>query len=653
MKKRTFTRYTLYLTAAGVLINFFGAKLALWFKLPLFLDSIGTIAAAALGGALPGICVGFLSNVVNSAADPITLYYGVISVLIAILATLLSQHGVFRSFRQSLLSALGFALIGGGIGSVLTWLLYGFNFGSGISAPLANLIYTEFGMAPFWAQLSADMLLDLGDKLLSVVIVFFLMCALPQSLMSCFRFGEVYERENGQYKPLPSPEYLISAKAYRTSSLRDKVISLILLTSVVLSALSVTISYIIYRDAANDRYVEICRSAVNLMKLEIDADRVLGYLASGVENDEYKEAEARLIRIKNSMPEIEYMYVYRIESDGVYVVFDLDTAELEGDPLGTRLDFDPSFVEFVPQMLSGEEIDPIISNDSFGWLLSVYEPLYNSKGICVAYAAADVSMRNVVSDRYMFVIKIVSLLFGASIMIIAFAIWFAERKLVEPINAMADTAGSLVYTTPEDRAENIRRLDSLSLNTGDEIENLFVALRKNVASMSEYLDIIDDKVRIISQMQHSIIASFANMVESRDENTGGHIKRTAAYVQTLAEELLRNNAYPEVLDAEYVENCVRSAPLHDIGKIKIPDQILSKPGKLTAQEFDIIKTHTTSGREILLAALSGIEGETYLNFAINMAMYHHERWDGRGYPERHCRRSHSAVCAHHVGGGCV
>ncbi len=82
-----------------------------------------------------------------------------------------------------------------------------------------------------------------------------------------------------------------------------------------------------------------------------------------------------------------------------------------------------------------------------------------------------------------------------------------------------------------------------------------------------------------------------------------------------------------------MSDVVRSAPLHDVGKIKIPDRILNKPGKFTDEEYEIMKTHTTAGKQIMDSVISTVEGENYLMEARNMAAYHHERWDGKGYPE--------------------
>ena len=186
-----FTKETLLLIFIGLLINFIGVRLALLFKLPIFLDAIGTILAGALGGLLPGIIVGFFSNAINSISDPITLYYGIISVLIGSLAAICSKRGVFRSFWKSMLSVLLFALIGGVIGSLLTWMLYGLDFGEGISQQFALLFYGT-GVPKFPAQLCADVLIDLADKLITVLIVFFGLKLIPSKWMVKLPLGYCY-----------------------------------------------------------------------------------------------------------------------------------------------------------------------------------------------------------------------------------------------------------------------------------------------------------------------------------------------------------------------------------------------------------------------------------------------------------------------------
>ena len=128
-----------------------------------------------------------------------------------------------------------------------------------------------------------------------------------------------------------------------------------------------------------------------------------------------------------------------------------------------------------------------------------------------------------------------------------------------------------------------------------------------------------------------MVMGFATLVENKDGSTGGHIKRTTMYVKLLAEELIRRGGYEEVLTQEYVKNLCMAAPMHDIGKISIPDVVLQKPGKLTDEEFEIIKTHATSGGRIIQETFGHLGDEAYTKMAYQVTRYHHEKLNGKGY----------------------
>ena len=136
----------------------------------------------------------------------------------------------------------------------------------------------------------------------------------------------------------------------------------------------------------------------------------------------------------------------------------------------------------------------------------------------------------------------------------------------------------------------------------------------------------------VSSMQSGMITFMAEVVENRDDNTGGHIRRTARYVDCIAKKLKRQGIYSSILTDRYMSDMVVAAPLHDIGKIHIPDAVLNKPGKLTEEEFEVMKTHTTAGEELLNHAKEELGESGYLNTAAEMAAYHHEWWNGKGYP---------------------
>lgn len=134
----------------------------------------------------------------------------------------------------------------------------------------------------------------------------------------------------------------------------------------------------------------------------------------------------------------------------------------------------------------------------------------------------------------------------------------------------------------------------------------------------------------IHTIQEQMIVGMANMVESRDSSTGGHIKRTSQVVSILAEELLKDSSFNR--DEKFYAAVVTAAPMHDLGKIAIDDQILRKPGKFTEDEFAVMKTHAEKGAVIVENLLAQIEEPYLVKIAKNVANYHHERYDGRGYP---------------------
>ena len=188
LSRRNSRVFTVLLCAVGLLINFLGVKFALALKLPVFLDVIGSALTAALGGYIPAIIVGFLTNLINGIGDYTTTYYGSLSVLIAVSAAYFASKGYFSKLSHLPLIILVFSLIGGGLGSVLTWSLYGFDFGTGISAPLSHRIFESGALNQFWSQFCADMLIDLLDKTITVLIVALVLRFLPESFKSRFRF---------------------------------------------------------------------------------------------------------------------------------------------------------------------------------------------------------------------------------------------------------------------------------------------------------------------------------------------------------------------------------------------------------------------------------------------------------------------------------
>jgi energy-coupling factor transport system substrate-specific component len=194
-QKNKIDKLSLFLIPIGIAVNFIGGQIALLLKLPLYLDAIGTIVVGALCGFVPGIIVGLVSNVLNSISDPITLFYAVLNVLFGIAAAYLSKRGVFKSFWKTLVSALLFAFIGGGLGSLMTWVLYGFDFGTGVSSVFAIPLHEALGLPKFLSQFIAEFGIDIFDKVLTVIAAFAVLKSIPTRFLAKLPLGRIYIKD--------------------------------------------------------------------------------------------------------------------------------------------------------------------------------------------------------------------------------------------------------------------------------------------------------------------------------------------------------------------------------------------------------------------------------------------------------------------------
>lgn len=140
------------------------------------------------------------------------------------------------------------------------------------------------------------------------------------------------------------------------------------------------------------------------------------------------------------------------------------------------------------------------------------------------------------------------------------------------------------------------------------------------------------KTKEVVLMQRDIVGSFAAIIEARDGITGLHIKNTGNLVKVLVNIMAKDDRYSSIITPDYAQMVADAAHLHDIGKVAIPDSILQKKGKLTDEEFAVMKSHPQEGAKILDNTIKGFESDAYYQIAHDMALYHHERFDGKGYP---------------------
>ena len=522
------------------------------------------------------------------------------------------------------------------MGSVFTYALYGFNFGEGISAPFAIAFHDVMHWNRFVSQLLADFVLDVFDKSAIVVLATLLFHYIPQ-------------KHKDELKKIYNDPSSNAMNRMVRHSLLSKVVMIVMVAEILLGGLASTIGFLLYRTNSVNNFISIGKGVTEAASVAIDAEKVDDYVARGYEVEGYQKTRDMLERIRGSFPQTKYVYVYKIKNDGCHVVFDLDTDGEPGGSPGEVIDFDPTFKPYLPTLLEGGEIDPIISDDQYGWLLTVYRPLRNAAGKTVAYVAADISMESIIRDEATFFIKLLSLFFGLSIIIMGIVIEVMKRGVVIPVNKMSlaaykysldiGLASGIDFETEAVDLDGIQnsanRIGRIGISTNDEIGMLYDSFNGMAQSSFEFIKQVQEQNDRIRRMQEVIIMEFAEMVEARDKSTGDHIKKTAEYVEAIAKELQAEGKFKGVLTDAYIHKLKRAAPLHDIGKIAVSDLILNKNGKLTDEEFAIMKSHTTEGGKILKKIVADA-GDTfdanYLNESIEMASFHHEKWDGSGYP---------------------
>ena len=610
--------------AACVLLNLIGIKINGVLGTPMYFDNVGTVMSALIGGYIPCITVGFLTNIIMGISDSFNAYFCIISVFIATAAVLFAERKLLTRFPHFLGAVLVFAFLGGVGGGLLTWLIFGFDFGEGFAADLAESINNTLPIGAFFSNILSNFLIDVADKLIVTVTAILLYKLVPKRLVEylnsqSWSWFRLFENNRN--------------KTRRRVSIKLKITLLVVLFNLVIAASTISINVFQYHNFAIKSYSDEGREAANLIAETIDETKINDYITKGRSAEGYNEIEKTLYAISGSTDEIKYIYIYKVEEDGTHVIFDLDTDEIEGDEPGTVIPYDDTIKKYRSEFLSGKNVPDDITTDRGGWLLSVYKPITDATGKTLCYIGVDMSMHLLNSEEFSFLAKTISLFLGFLIVIRTYAVWLADVWVIKPIKAITHVTYDFAYDTPEARRENVKKLEELKIQTGDEVEDLYLAYKQTTYDTVRYINEFQKKSNQLSKMQNGIILVLADLVESRDKCTGDHVRKTAAYAEVILRQMKKEGVYSDMLTDDFINEVVSSAPLHDVGKIKVPDAILNKPGRLTDEEFKRMQAHTTAGGEVIDKAIALVDDETgYLNEAKNLATYHHEKWNGKGYP---------------------
>lgn len=364
------------------------------------------------------------------------------------------------------------------------------------------------------------------DKSITVALVVITIRLLPDEFL--IKKGYAEQRCIGKVKTRAMP-------------IRGKILIMLSAVCILIAAAITSISYMQYRDEMIQNHLKIGRGAVGLIKEKLAPERITEYIENTYEAEGYTAIEDYLYDLRDNLPDAEYIYVYRMMHTGIYVVFDLDTDEVDADEPVSFIEYEPVLKKLKNKFLAGEKVDPTISRDKYGFLLSIYEPLYDEKGYVSCYVGVDFSM-DVLNDYITrFIIRIVTMFIGFVMLIFALFIRLMEINIVIPVNEMSYCAGNFSYKSEEERRSNIDKIKSLNIRTGDEIENLYVAFCKTVEDGMYFVDnlrLAQDQVITMTEKVTQI-----SMTAYTDSLTG--VKNKASYQkmrEKLEEEIERGEA---------------------------------------------------------------------------------------------------------------
>ncbi len=379
----------------------------------------------------------------------------------------------------------------------------------------------------------------------------------------------------------------------------------IIFIAIIVAVLLLT-SFFIYERAIGQQKEELRTKILSMAKLAsmlIDVDKHSQIKAESESQNTtfYKEIQAVLNKIKRIDPVIDSVYtMVKSETKNIWI-FVVDSGDKRGVTAYCGERYDVSSLPEMQLAFDRPSVDKELSRDKWGVFLSGYAPLYNKDGLAVAIIGIDVRAESIRNMQLLLARRF----FGVLILGIIFSLllgWFVSKKITEPL-------GKLTLFARKVGEGSFR--EKVVVKTGDELEELADAFNKMVAELEE------TQVKL-QRYYLDTIKSLARALEAKDPYTRGHSERVMRYAVNIARRLQLSEKDVDLL----VELCI----MHDVGKIGVPEKILTKPGPLTEEEWQIVKMHPKIGEDIL-------KHVEFLEPGLTIIRHHHERPDGKGYPD--------------------
>ena len=606
----------------GILLNAFPVILEYETGIHMPLLFTGTILVTILSGALPGMLsatgsvlleylyVGFLYGFTFVNLD-VPVYRVLYGVLIAILIYLFIGREMYRKPWSILLVIL--------ILSVMIWLM-----DKTITAVISGYYITgdENRLADVWRTLKKRFSPEsFSSRMESLwVVLLRISVSVAVSLTIFHLLPGKLKRELRDISWMQEPLSVAKVRQIRKKSasyrfsLRSK-ITLLLITAIILS--TVIISVIGLRNTEElfeENYCAVTKQAGMYTETLVSPELAEEFLRKGPEAESYGQTKEMLKRYVTYTAHLSRLTLLHIADGRCTVVLDVN------DDAETELSFGESFVDDTDKKELADYPPELLDN----W--SVYEyrdgkysvyaliwPILDEGGDPVLIVFPEVRVSSISENAVLFVIRVVIEFSGFFILLIAFGFWLSRYYMVYPITSMSFRADHISENLNDlvSLNQNIQELDQLGIFTADETETLY-------RSICEMAQSVSGRMKEVHTLFVQTAEALAGAIDAKDRYTNGHSHRVAEYSLRIAKEAGKSE--------EECERVYFAALLHDVGKIGVPIEILSKKGKLTDEEFEQIKKHPVIGSQIL----SSIKQSPWLSIG---ARYHHERYDGKGYPE--------------------
>lgn len=593
-----------------------------------YLSDVFTIVAACWLGALPGLFVGMGTTIFAKLAFGASVYSASVPGFNVIIAVFMMRKGLFRKWWSYPLLVIFLALIWGFGGQVFNYYI------NGQTIDLENYVIFEWlvnehGWNPFWSKALAVFCWEIVDKAISVFVLWLFFILYPQDnrFLDYFPYTYLLKKPWGSFKKGLDP--VQNSK----SSIKNKILSITTMSYLILGVMVVAILSSTSHDKIYDEYCDSLSKIAQTASEVVDGDKLDSYFNSDgtIPYEDYDIVKNDLNIISKTDDRIMYVCVFRFEDDKAYAVFDTD----DKNPfvLGEEVDIAKSFDNNISPFVKGQEVTTIFrSVAKCGEIMSGYHTIKNSQGRVVAYSVVDFDYRSIsvatgITIAQVASVEVIVFLWGGIILY-----YLLNIDLIAPLQIMNDELSTFHATGVKHWKGSKYHRDRVSWGLQNELGQLSHNIHKTEdEACSTYIEIQERTAKIIA-MEAGLVSALAEIVESRDVNTGDHIKRTSLYAKILAKAMAKRPRYKDIITPDYIDTLTTACTLHDVGKISISDSILNKPDKLTPEEFEIMKTHTTVGVKLIDMAIEDVGDNAYLSLGREIAGGHHEKWDGSGYP---------------------